>query len=45
MYEKPCRKQFIFSGTPDNRQPADNETRTTERTRRAKEKGVVAKKS
>jgi hypothetical protein len=30
--KKPCREQFIFSGTPDNRQPTDNRTRTTERT-------------
>ncbi len=30
MYKKPCREQFIFSGTPDNRQPKDDETRTTE---------------
>jgi hypothetical protein len=24
MYVKPCREQFIFSGTPDNRQPTDD---------------------
>jgi hypothetical protein len=30
MYEKPCREQFIFSGTLDNRQPTDDEMRTTE---------------
>jgi hypothetical protein len=28
--KKPCREQFIFSGTPDDRQPADNGKRTTE---------------
>jgi hypothetical protein len=37
MYVKPCREQFIFSGTPDNRQPTDDETRTTERTTGATE--------
>ncbi len=32
MQKKLCREQFIFSGTPDNRQPTDNGTRMTERT-------------
>jgi hypothetical protein len=34
MYKKPCREQFIISGTPDNRQPTDDEMRTTEATER-----------
>jgi hypothetical protein len=35
---KPCKEQFIFSGTPDNRQPTDDEMRTTERTTEAMER-------
>jgi hypothetical protein len=37
MYVKLCREQFIFSGTlePEDRQPTDNEMRTTVRTRKA----------
>ncbi len=38
MYVKPCREQLIFSGTPDNRQPTDDETRTMERTTEAMER-------
>ncbi len=30
IYKKPCREQFIFFSTPDNRQPTDDGTRTME---------------
>ncbi len=35
MYVKPCQEQFIFSGTPEHRQPMDNEMRTAVRTKEA----------
>jgi hypothetical protein len=38
MYVKRCRAQFIFSGTPEDRQPMDNEMRTAARTKKATER-------
>jgi hypothetical protein len=40
MYVKPCREQFIFSGTPEDRQPTDNKMRTAARTKNGKENGL-----
>ncbi len=38
MYVKPCREQFIFSGTPEHKQPTDNKMRKAARTRKATER-------
>jgi hypothetical protein len=43
MYMKPCREQFIFSGTPEDRQPTDDEMRTTARTKKAMERKMDQK--